>query len=484
MEDDRHAATVTSGRGRPRAHLADRARRRRPGAVQMLTAARRPVPAAQAHERRRRPGRRRPRHADLHLRHHRTAQGLRDHPRAISSSRCGNGDHGAARAARGSRLAAAVPAAGPRLRQGRAVRGLKSRTVLGHTPDAKHLLDDLGAFRPTFCWPFPGCSRRSSTAPGARPRAGARARSSTPPPPSRSRGARRWTQAVPAWCCSSERALFDELVYGGCGPRWGAASGRPCRAAPARRAARALLPRHRRRRVRGLRPHRDHRRDRRSTTRSAHRIGTVGRPIPGQTVRIADDGEILVRGARRLPRLLEQPGRHRGGDRPRAGSAPATSASSTTAGFLRITGRKKEILVTAGGKNVAPAVLEDRLRAHRLIGQCIVVGDRRPFIAALVTVDDEALPQWLACSTARPRGRDRPRTRRRSRAARRDRRGRRGREQGRLAGGGDPEVPDPARRLQRGRRELTPSLKLRRSVVTSRYADDIAALYSGVNQPA
>ena len=64
-------------------------------------------------------------------------------------------------------------------------------------------------------------------------------------------------------------------------------------------------------------------------------------------------------------------------------------------GFLKITGRKKEILVTAGGKNVAPAVLEDRLRAHRLVSQCIVVGDQKPFIAALITLDEEALPQWL-----------------------------------------------------------------------------------------
>jgi len=63
-------------------------------------------------------------------------------------------------------------------------------------------------------------------------------------------------------------------------------------------------------------------------------------------------------------------------------------------GFIRITGRKKEILVTAGGKNVAPAVLEDRLRAHSLVDQCIVVGDGQPFIAALVTIDPETLPAW------------------------------------------------------------------------------------------
>jgi long-chain acyl-CoA synthetase len=63
-------------------------------------------------------------------------------------------------------------------------------------------------------------------------------------------------------------------------------------------------------------------------------------------------------------------------------------------GFLRITGRKKELIVTAGGKNVAPAVLEDRLRAHPLVSQCIVVGDQKPFIAALVTIDEEAFPDW------------------------------------------------------------------------------------------
>jgi long-chain acyl-CoA synthetase len=63
-------------------------------------------------------------------------------------------------------------------------------------------------------------------------------------------------------------------------------------------------------------------------------------------------------------------------------------------GFVRITGRKKEILVTAGGKNVAPAVLEDRVRAHALVSQCLVVGDGQPFIGALVTIDAEALPAW------------------------------------------------------------------------------------------
>ncbi len=82
-------------------------------------------------------------------------------------------------------------------------------------------------------------------------------------------------------------------------------------------------------------------------------------------------------------------------------------------GFVRVTGRKKEILVTAGGKNVAPAVLEDRLRAHPLVDQCMVVGDGRPFIAALVTLDPDAVRAWAehrgkSASVADPRRRRRP----------------------------------------------------------------------------
>lgn len=125
------------------------------------------------------------------------------------------------------------------------------------------------------------------------------------------------------------------------------------------------------------------------------RIGTVGRPLPGVSLRIADDGEILVRGPHVLRGYWNNPaataeavvdGWFRTGD---LGSLDAE-------GVLTITGRKKEMLVTAAGKNVAPAFLEDRLRAHPLVSQCIVVGDRRPFVAALVTLDAEMLPGWLA----------------------------------------------------------------------------------------
>jgi long-chain acyl-CoA synthetase len=128
---------------------------------------------------------------------------------------------------------------------------------------------------------------------------------------------------------------------------------------------------------------------------TALRIGTVGRPIPGCTIRIDDDGEVLVRGphvfhgyrgdAAQTSEVLDTTtGWYRTGDLGRLED-----------GYLRITGRKKEIIVTAGGKNVAPAPLEHIVRAHPLVSQVVVVGDDRPYVGALVTLDAEALRPWL-----------------------------------------------------------------------------------------
>ncbi|WP_372699363.1 long-chain fatty acid--CoA ligase [Arthrobacter sp. JSM 101049] len=124
------------------------------------------------------------------------------------------------------------------------------------------------------------------------------------------------------------------------------------------------------------------------------KIGTVGTPLPGNAVKIADDGEILtqgvcvMRGYHNRPDLRDEAF---DGDWFRTGDIGELDAD----GFLRITGRKKEIIVTAAGKNVVPGLLEDQIRADVLVSQCLVIGDNRPFIAALVTLDAEALPGWL-----------------------------------------------------------------------------------------
>ena len=123
------------------------------------------------------------------------------------------------------------------------------------------------------------------------------------------------------------------------------------------------------------------------------RVGSVGRPIPGETVRIADDGEILLRGENIFRGYWKNP---EATAQTLAGGWFHTGdiGELDDDGFLSITGRMKELIVTAGGKNVSPAVLEDRLRSHPLISQCIVVGDNKPFIACLVTLDEDALPAW------------------------------------------------------------------------------------------
>ena len=128
--------------------------------------------------------------------------------------------------------------------------------------------------------------------------------------------------------------------------------------------------------------------------RSAQKIGSVGRPIPGTRIKIAADGEVLIKGAvimhgywnndAATKECMTEDGYFKSGD----------LGAIDDAGYLSIVGRKKEIIVTSGGKNVAPEVLEDRLRAHPLVSQCMVVGDNKPFIAALITLDPDAIKSW------------------------------------------------------------------------------------------
>jgi long-chain acyl-CoA synthetase len=130
---------------------------------------------------------------------------------------------------------------------------------------------------------------------------------------------------------------------------------------------------------------------------TALRIGSVGRPIPGTAIKIADDGEVLIGGAIVMRGYWQNDAANQevfDGSWFRSGDLGRLDED----GYLFITGRKKELIVTAGGKNVAPAVLEDRLRAHPLVSQCMVVGDNQPFIAALVTIDPDMLKGWIAAN--------------------------------------------------------------------------------------
>ena len=131
---------------------------------------------------------------------------------------------------------------------------------------------------------------------------------------------------------------------------------------------------------------------------SAHRVGSVGKPIPGTTIKIAEDGEVLIKGPIVMQgywqndaankEVFDSNGYFKSGD----------LGKIDEEGYLSIVGRKKELIVTAGGKNVAPAVLEDRLRSHPLISQCMVVGDNKPFIAALITIDPDAIKPWAVAN--------------------------------------------------------------------------------------
>ncbi|MGK5529754.1 AMP-dependent synthetase/ligase [Streptomyces sp. URMC 129] len=134
------------------------------------------------------------------------------------------------------------------------------------------------------------------------------------------------------------------------------------------------------------------------------RPGTVGQPVPGASIRIADDGEVLVKGGTVFGAYWNNPAATAETLR---GEWFATGDLGTLDddGYLKITGRKKDIIITNGGKNVSPAVLEDRLRSRPPIGQCVVVGDQRPYIGALITLEPDALEHWLS---VRKRPRDTP----------------------------------------------------------------------------
>ena len=262
------------------------------------------------------------------------------------------------------------------------VGAVKTRTVIGHTPDVKNLVEDLGEFKPTFVLAVPRVFEKVFNSAKAKAEADGKGKIFD----KAAQVAIDWSRA-PGHRRPRPRAAGPARAVRQAGLRQ--AARRPRRPLPrrhlrrraARRPARPLLPRHRRHRLRGLRPDRDHRRRVGEPRRRRCASAPSAARCPAWTSRIADDGEVLIRGGIVMrgywknedatKEAIDSDGWFHTGD---LGELDGD-------GFLKITGRKKEILVTAGGKNVAPAVLEDRLRAHRLVSQCIVVGDQRPFIA-------------------------------------------------------------------------------------------------------
>ena len=209
----------------------------------------------------------------------------------------------------------------------------------------------------------------------------------------------------------------------------------------------------------------------------AMRVGTVGRPIPGSTIRIADDGEILIKGPHVMACYWNNPAATAETIDPDGWLHTGDLGQLDDDGYLSITGRKKALIVTSGGKNVAPAVLEDRARASRLVSQIMVVGDNRPLVTALVTLDREFLPTWLEphhrpTDTPADKLADDPEVRaevqqaidRASTAVSRAESIRAFRI-----------LPDDFT-VDGG--QLTPSMKLKRDVVSKEHAADIEALYS------
>ena len=273
---------------------------------------------------------------------------------------------------------------------------IEAGIVLGHCRDMNDLLPDLSSFQPTFVLAVPRVFEKVYN--GAEAKATAERKGKI--------FARAASAAVaysesldasgPGLRLRAEHALFDRLVYGklraalGGHAEWAISGGA------------ALAPRlgHFFRGI-GVSVLEGYGLTETTAPVSVNRpdrqkIGSVGQPLPGVAVRIGDDGEILVRGKSIFPAYWHDEAATKDAFTADGYYATGDIGELDDEGFLTITGRKKEMIVTAGGKNVPPAVLEDRMRMHAIISQCMVVGDRRPFVGVLVTIDAEAFGPWKA----------------------------------------------------------------------------------------
>ncbi|MFD9735379.1 AMP-dependent synthetase/ligase [Umezawaea sp. NPDC059074] len=357
-----------------------------------------------------------------------------------------------------------------------AICGVYSRVTLGHTSDVKNLVEDLGSFRPSFVVAVPRVFEKVYNGAKQKAHAGGKGKIFDAAEATAVEYSQALDKGSVGLVLKAKHALFAKLVY----TKLQAALGGRCIAAVSGGAPLGERLAHFFRGV-GVPVLEGYGLTETSAaaavnTQKAFRVGTVGLPLGGTSIRIADDGEILIKGGVVFRSYWNNPeatkesledGWFHSGD----------IGELDSDGFLKITGRKKEIIVTAGGKNVSPAVLEDRLRAHPLISQCMVVGDAQPFIGALITIDPEFFPTWKKQNDK----------------------------------GDDVTVADlvtdatlvaeiqaavddanlavsKAEAIRKFRilpadfteasGEITPSLKLRRTIVAGKYSDDIAAIYT------
>jgi long-chain acyl-CoA synthetase len=352
---------------------------------------------------------------------------------------------------------------------------IMARGKLGHTSDVKSLLADLANFQPTFILSVPRVFEKVYNSAEQKAEADGKGKVFRSAADTAVAYSEALDQGGAGFGLRAKHAAFDKLVYSklraalGGKVRWAVSGGAPL--------GQRLGHFYRGIGVTVLEGYGLTETTAASTVNTpGHiKIGTVGRPLPGVAVRIGEDGEVLIKGAQVFTGYYNNPeataeaitdGWFHSGD---LGELDAD-------GFLRITGRKKEIIVTAAGKNVAPAVLEDRLRSHRLVSQCMVVGDAQPYIACLVTLDEEALPAWLQ---------------------------QQGKEDMSISDAAEDEdvkaaiqqaVDDANKAVSKAESikrfailgvdftedngTLTPSLKLKRNVVLKEFAGDVDALYS------
>jgi long-chain acyl-CoA synthetase len=352
----------------------------------------------------------------------------------------------------------------------------QNKVVVGFTSDIKNLVPMFGVFKPTVVVSVPRVFEKvyNTAAQNAANDGKGRIFEIA------AQTAVDWSEACdrggPGLLLRAKHALFDRLVY----HKLRAALGGDCRASVSGGAPLGARLGHFYRGV-GLTVYEGYGLTETSAAITVNqvgalKVGTVGKLLPGNSLRIADDGELLVRGGvvfhgywhnEQATAEAMEDGWFKTGD----------LGAVDDDGFLTITGRKKEIIVTAGGKNVAPAVLEDQLRAHPLISQAMVVGDARPFVGALITIDPEAFDGWKQ-RNSKPAG-----------ASVSD-----------LAT--DPDLTaevdaavkqanlsvSHAESIRKFRilpvdftedtGELTPTLKVKRKVVAEKFADDIEAIYA------